>query len=311
MRMSRPVYRFAPSPNGLLHLGHAYSALLNADLAEARGGRLLLRIEDIDLARCRPEFEAAIRQDLAWLGFSWEEPVRRQSEHFDAYSKALGRLVADGIAYPSFMTRAEIAASVAARAARGAPWPRDPDGAPLYPGAEREMSGRERKRLMASGLPYAWRLDMAAALAGAGALFWRESGAGPRGETGSIPADAAAWGDVVLARKDVPASYHLCVTLDDAIQGVTDVVRGHDLFHATSVHRLLQNLLGLPEPAYRHHALVLDTDGRKLSKSRRSTAIAALRDAGETPRSLRARIDLPAIGSAAAEPGLEDGQKRD
>lgn len=285
------VFRFAPSPNGLLHLGHAYSALLNADLAQAAGGRLLLRIEDIDTARSRPEYEAAIYEELRWLGFRWEEPVRRQSEHFALYRAALDELIARGLVYPSFMTRAEIARSVAAKAARGEPWPRDPDGAPIYPGSERTMGEAERNRRIGEGEPYAWRLDMTVAIAQAGAgLSWIER------EGGTIAADPAAWGDAVLARKDVPASYHLCVVVDDAAQEVTEVVRGADLFAATALHRLLQRLLGLEAPAYRHHALILGPDGRKLSKSIGSTGIAALRAGGATPRDIRSMISLPAPG---------------
>src|SRR4051794_478864 len=233
-----PVFRFAPSPNGHLHLGHVLSALLNADMAAASGGRLLLRIEDIDTTRCRPEYEAAIYEDLAWLGFPWEEPVRRQSEHLDDYRAALARLEKMGLLYPAFESRAEIARLVAEREAQGA-WPRDPDGAPLYLGAAKAMSAAERGRRIAAGEPYALRLDMQAALARVGPLTWMESGEGPDGETGPAPADPARWGDVILARKDVPGSYHLSVVVDDAAQGVTDVVRGLDLFHATSVHRLL------------------------------------------------------------------------
>lgn len=281
-----PVFRFAPSPNGYLHLGHALSVLLNAEAARAAGGRLLLRIEDIDVKRCRPEFEAVIYEDLAWLGVTWEQPVRRQSEHFDDYGAALGRLEAMGLVYPSFESRAEIAALVAARE----PWPRDPDGAPLYPGAARSMPVDERARRIAAGEPYALRLDTAKALGHVkGKLTWSESG---DGSTGEIAADPAAWGDVVLARKDTPASYHLAVVVDDALQGVTDIVRGLDLFHATSVHRLLQTLLGLPAPRYRHHRLLLDADGRKLSKSTAATALRELRAQGLTPSDIRSRVGL-------------------
>ena len=286
-----PVYRFAPSPNGYLHLGHALSALLNADMARAAGGRLLLRIEDIDASRCRPEFETAIYEDLTWLGLTWEQPVRRQSEHFDLYRDALGRLDAMGLIYPSFESRAEIAALVAAREAQ-APWPRDPDGAPLYPGDAKTLLPAERARWVASGAPYAMRLDMAAAMTRAGALTWLETGAGPRGETGTFIADPAAWGDVILSRTDAPGSYHLAVTLDDAAQGVTDVVRGSDLFHATSVHRLLQCLLGLPAPRYHHHRLILGADGRKLGKSTQATALRERRAAGATPSDIRKAVGL-------------------
>lgn len=291
--MTVPVYRFAPSPNGELHLGHAYSALLNADLTAAAGGRLLLRIENIDLERCRPEYERAILEDLGWLGLVWEVPVRRQSDHFADYRAALDALIDDGIVYPAFMSRGEARGWIAEREARDGPWPRDPDGVPLYPPADRALSARERRRRIAAGEPYSWRLDMGAALARLrGPLDWREEGHGPAGETGIVVADAAAWGDVVLARRDVPASYMLCVVVDDALQGVTDVVRGRDLFHATSVQRLLQELMGLPAPTYLHHDLVLGDDGRKLSKSRGDTALRALREAGLTARDVRRMVGL-------------------
>ena len=281
-----PVFRFAPSPNGYLHLGHALSALLNAGMAKASGGRLLLRIEDIDTARCRPQFETAIYEDLAWIGLQWETPVRRQSNHWNDYRAALERLDAMGLVYSSFESRAEIARLVAAREARG-PWPRDPDGVSLYPGEAKSMPDAERRRHTESGEPYALRLDMQAALRRAGALTWIETGAGPAGETGTISANALAWGDVILARKETPTSYHLAVVVDDAAQGVTEVVRGRDLFHATSVHRLLQTLLGLPQPRYHHHRLVLDTEGNKLSKTTQSTGLRELRAAGASPAEIR------------------------
>jgi glutamyl-Q tRNA(Asp) synthetase len=286
-----PVFRFAPSPNGYLHLGHAYSALLNFDLARMSGGRLLLRIEDIDTARCRPEFEAAIDEDLGWLGIAWESPVRRQSEHLADYRQALEKLSAQGLIYPSFESRAEIASLVAQREAH-APWPRDPDGAPLYPGTAKLLSPDARAGLIESGVPYALRLDMAAACARCGELGWLERGAGPDGETGAVRARAEAWGDVILARKETPTSYHLAVVVDDALQGVTEVVRGRDLFHATGVHRLLQQLLGLPSPAYRHHGLIPDASGRKLSKSTASTGLRELRAEGATPADIRRLVGL-------------------
>lgn len=287
--MTITTFRFAPSPNGLLHLGHAYSALLNRDLAHAAGGRFLLRIEDIDATRCRPEYEAAIYQDLAWLGLAWEEPVRRQSDQFEAYRSALARLDAMGLTYPSFESRAEIARLVAARE-QEAPWPRDPDGAPLYPGSAWALSPEERGRRVAAGEPYALRLDVKAALARTGPLGWREIG--PDGADTIVAADPAAWGDVVLARKETPTSYHLSVVIDDATQGVTHVVRGSDLFAATSVHRLLQVLLGLSEPVYRHHRLILDAEGRKLAKSTRATGVRELRAAGATPADIRRMVGL-------------------
>ena len=285
-----PVFRFAPSPNGYLHLGHAFSALLNDDLARRAGGRLLLRIEDIDPTRCRREYEEAIDEDLAWLGIAWETPVRRQSEHLADYHAALEKLNAQGLVYPSFESRAEIAKLVAQRQTSGA-WPRDPDGAPLYPGAAKHLSAAERERRIDTGAPYALRLDMAAAIARTGALSWTESGEGPDGESGTIAARPQAWGDVILARKETPTSYHLSVVVDDALQGVTDVVRGEDLFHATSVHRLLQQLLGLPEPGYRHHRLIRDEGGHKLSKSTHATGLRELRAAGAVPADIRRLVE--------------------
>jgi glutamyl-Q tRNA(Asp) synthetase len=286
-----PVFRFAPSPNGYLHVGHALSALLNADRAKAAGGRLLLRIEDIDETRCRPEYEAAIYEDLAWLGIAWEQPVRRQSEHYDDYRAALARLDALGLVYPSFESRAELARLVAERE-RDRPWPRDPDGVPLYSGAAKKLSAAERKRRMEAGDAYALRLDMAAALTRSRRLTWEETGAGPAGETGAIAANPAAWGDVILARKETPTSYHLAVAVDDAAQGVTEVVRGHDLFHATSVHRLLQTLLGLPQPRYHHHRLMLDAGGHKLSKSTAATGLRELRARGASAADIRKTVGL-------------------
>jgi glutamyl-Q tRNA(Asp) synthetase len=287
-----PVFRFAPSPNGYLHLGHAFSALLNFDLARRAGGRFLLRIEDIDAVRCRPEFEAAIYEDLGWLGIAWETPVRRQSDHLAEYRDALETLSSQGLVYPGFESRAEIARLAAEREA-AAPWPRDPDGAPLYPGAARLLSPEQRAQGLQSGTAYALRLDMAAARRRAGDLGWIEAGEGPKGETGPVGARPEAWGDVILARKETPTSYHLSVVVDDALQGVTEVVRGRDLFWSTSVHRLLQALLGLPQPAYRHHDLILDSEGRKLSKSTAATGLRELRAAGVTPAEIRRRIGLP------------------
>jgi glutamyl-Q tRNA(Asp) synthetase len=287
MRTSAPVFRFAPSPNGYLHLGHALSALTDFEMARALGGRFLLRIEDIDATRCRPEFEQAIYQDLAWLGIAWEEPVRRQSEHLDAYRQALAKLEV----YPSFESRAEIARLVAQRDAK-AHWPRDPDGAPLYPGNAKQLSPDERAARIAAGDPYALRLDMNAAIARTGALTWVEIGADPKEEHETLMVQPEAWGDVVLARKDSPTSYHLAVVVDDALQGVTHVVRGQDLLPATSVHRLLQQLLGLPAPMYHHHRLILDAEGHKLSKSTRATALRELRGQGATPADIRRMIGL-------------------
>jgi len=279
------VFRFAPSPNGYLHLGHAYSALLNAQAAEAVGGRLLLRIEDIDPARCRPEFERAIYDDLDWLGLRFAPPIRRQSEHVAEHRAALERLQQMGLIYPSFESRADVARLVAEREEQGEPWPRDPDGAPLYPGTDKMLSPPARQRRIEEGRPYALRLDMSAALARVPQLTWREAGR-------EVLADPAAWGDVVLERKDAPVGYHLAVTMDDAAQGVTHVVRGLDLYHATSIHRLLQALLGLPEPAYHHHRLILDEAGDKLSKSTQATGLRELRAAGKTRAGIYAMVGL-------------------
>ena len=289
--MPPPVFRFAPSPNGYLHLGHACSALRNFDLAQQTGGRFLLRIEDIDPTRCKPEFETAIYQDLDWLGIAWEEPVRRQSDHLADYRAAVEELSTRGLLYPGFESRAEIAKLVAEREA-DAPWPRDPDGAPHYPGTARSLSPEARARRLQSGAPYALRLDMAAARARAGELTWIENGEGPGGETGTVAAGPGAWGDIVLARKETPTSYHLAVAIDDALQGVTEVVRGQDLFWSTSVHRLLQALLGLSRPVYRHHRLILDDAGRKLSKSSKATGLRELRAEGATPGEIRRLVGL-------------------
>jgi glutamyl-Q tRNA(Asp) synthetase len=274
------VTRFAPSPTGLLHLGHAGSALL-AWQAARPGGRFLLRIEDIDRTRCREEYIAAAERDLAWLGLDWERPVRRQSQHFDDYRAALDRLDAQGLLYPCFCTRADIAAEIA----RSPSAPHGPDGA-LYPGLCRNLAPAERTRRIDAGAPYALRLDVARALARTGPLPWHDLDRGPQ------TAAPEVLGDVVLARKEMPASYHLAVTVDDTLQGVTLVTRGTDLFHATHVHRLLQALLGLPVPLWRHHRLLTDAAGRRLAKRDRALTLAALRDAGRTPAEVRAMATL-------------------
>ncbi len=287
-----PVFRFAPSPNGLLHEGHALSALLNHDAARAAGGRMLLRIEDIDAARARPEFEAAIFEDLAWLGIDWPQPVMRQSERFAIYRRSVDRLLARGLLYPATMSRSVIRRRIAEIERAGRPWPRDPDGAPHYPGTERQWSGARRRAAMTGGDPYALRLDMARALAEVGRLTWTERNPFDPGDARTIAANPAAWGDVVLARRDAPASYHLCVCIDDAGQAVTHVVRGLDLEPATGIHRLVQALLGLPAPVYWHHRLIRDETGAKLSKSAGGHAIRALRDAGLSTDDVRRRVDL-------------------
>jgi glutamyl-Q tRNA(Asp) synthetase len=283
--MSRPTLRFAPSPNGYLHLGHAYSALVNQAMAEDLGGALRLRIEDIDPERSRAHFETAIREDLAWLGLRWEEPVRRQSEHIGVHAGALARLQAEGLVYPCFCTRGEVRSALAAK---GEGWPADPDGTPLYPHLCKGLGHHERDRLVAIGAPHAWRLDMDAALARVPPLGWTEIG--DDGQSSAIRASPAAWGDAVLARRDVPTSYHLSVVMDDAAEGVTHVVRGRDLFYATALHRLLQALLGLPAPLYRHHRLIRDEAGRKLSKSAGSPSLRDLRESGATPGAIRGQL---------------------
>ena len=280
-----PVLRFAPSPNGYLHLGHAYSALFNDRLARELGGRLILRIEDIDPQRSRREFEAAILEDLEWLGVTWEEPVRRQSEHFADYELALERLNEMGLLYPCFCTRTDIANAVSSLH----DWPLDPDGSPLYPGTCKRLSAEDRARRTGSGLHAGLRLDMSAALALAkDRIGWSEYGEASKPR--DVTAEPALWGDVLLARKDVPTSYHLAVVVDDALQGVTDVARGMDLFSATSLHRLLQNLLDLPAPNYRHHRLIEDDEGAKLSKSQRSPALRELRAQGVSAAQVRRRL---------------------
>jgi glutamyl-Q tRNA(Asp) synthetase len=282
------VTRFAPSPTGYLHLGHAFAAITAHEAAARAGGRFLLRFEDSDAARCRPEFEAAILEDLAWLGLVWERPVLRQSERFAAYRAALDRLTGRGLLYPCFCTRSDIAAEIA----RSAEAPHGPEG-PHYPGTCRSLSETERRARLDSGAPYALRLDVAKAAAQAGALSFEEQGRGPNGEHGLIAADPLLFGDIVIARKDVPASYHLAVVVDDAHQGVTLVTRGNDLFAATHVQRLLQALLGLPAPAYAHHRLILDAQGRKFSKRDRAATLKSLRESGTTPAQIREQLGLP------------------
>jgi glutamyl-Q tRNA(Asp) synthetase len=287
--------RFAPSPNGELHVGHAYSAVFSERWARARGGRFLLRIEDIDFTRAREAFVEGILRDLKWLGLSWEEPVRRQSRHMEEYRDRLSQLREMGLVYPCFCSRREIHEEVKRR---GASWPRDPEGRPLYPGTCRDMDAGERRERLERGEPHAWRLDMAAAAALAeriagGGLSWREEGAGPAGETGEVRCDPRVWGDVIVGRKDIGVSYHLAVVHDDALQEVTHVTRGQDLFHATAVHRLLQVLFGLPAPVYVHHRLITDADGRKLSKRFRDRSLRSLREEGVSPAALLEALGLP------------------
>jgi len=292
-----PITRFAPSPNGWLHLGHAFSAIFASETAKALGGKFLLRIEDIDVGRCRPEYVQGIFDDLMWLGLTWEQPVRRQSEHFATYDAGLKKLRDMGLCYPCFATRKEISDAIEASGIGHARWPLDPDGAPLYPGLYKDLAPAELNRLMWEGRSYAWRLDMEKALALAeekhgGLITFREDGEGPRGQKGKLPIKPMLFGDVILARKDVPTSYHLAVTLDDAPQNVTVVTRGQDLFPATYIHRLLQVLLDLPEPAYRHHGLIRDETGRRLSKSANDQGLRELRLGGATPADIRRRIGI-------------------
>jgi len=267
------VTRFAPSPTGRLHLGHAWSALRAHDFARERGGRFLLRIEDIDPGRTRPEFIAGIFEDLAWLGLAWDGEVVRQSQRLPRYAGALDTLRRQGLVYPCFCTRSAIAAEIAASAAA----PHGPDGS-HYPGTCRRLSDAERAGRLVKE-PHAWRLDVARACALAGPLCWRNDGE-------EVRAEPERFGDMVLARKDAPTSYHLAVTVDDAAQGITDVVRGRDLFASTHVHRLLQALLGLPTPAYHHHPLLTDREGRRLAKRSGAPTIADLRAAGADPAEL-------------------------
>lgn len=275
----QPVFRFAPSPNGRLHLGHAYSALLNATLAQKMGGRFLVRMEDIDITRCTPELAEECLNDLAWLGLTWEKPIRTQSEHWDDYAAALEELDHRGLLYPCFCSRKDVASISTAK---------DPDGAPIYPGTCHTLSEEEANARIAKGEQHAWRINMEAAL---------KAKPGPHhytrftldGNEEQITVNPARWGDAILARKETPTSYHLSVVVDDAFQGITHIVRGNDLEAATDIHVLLQKLLRLPTPRYHHHALIT-LDGDKLSKSKGSESLADVRARGVTPQEIRARL---------------------
>ncbi|MCZ8375110.1 MAG: tRNA glutamyl-Q(34) synthetase GluQRS [Beijerinckiaceae bacterium] len=305
-----PVFRFAPSPNGHLHLGHACSALLNDELARRTGGRFLVRIEDIDTTRCREDLVEACLEDLAWLGLAWEQPVLRQSTRFPAYRAVAERLEAEGLLYPCFCTRGEMIRATGPLAAR------DPDGATLYPGTCRRLDLAEQARRREAGEPFALRLDMAKALT----RFpvppgWTEGGFPGTGPARHLPADPAIWGDCVLIRKEIPASYHLAVVLDDALQGVTHVVRGQDLFAATAIHRLIQQILGLPAPVYWHHPLIAGPDGKKLSKSLASKPLRQYRAEGGSPAEIRALAGIDRLldeghGHRDGEGHRDDGQQR-
>lgn len=284
------VTRFAPSPSGYLHLGHAYSALFGFEAARVSGGRFLLRIEDIDQQRSRPEFEHGIYEDLRWLGIEWDGKVRRQSEHLDVYRATLDELRRLGVVYPCFCSRRQIRLEVeqAGRAPHG------PSGEPHYPGICRDLDPAEGARRIRNGEPYALRLDVAKGLAMTGPLTWEDCRAG------IVAADPLSLGDVVLARKDVPTSYHLAVTIDDHLQGITLVTRGEDLFHATHMHRLLQALLGLRTPRYYHHNLIADSSGQRLAKRNRAITLRHLRDCRRTPDDVWRMIGLSAEANPKA-----------
>jgi glutamyl-Q tRNA(Asp) synthetase len=279
--MPSPILRFAPSPNGLLHLGHAYSALFTSLWAEALGGRFLLRIEDIDITRSKPEFTVAIFTDLAWLGLAWEEPVMRQSDRFAVYAAAADRLKLRDLLYPCFCSRAELAAHASGT---------DPDGAPLYPGTCRHLSPGEARRRLEQGAEANWRLKTDDAVALTGVLTYSVAGPTPADRPQIRYARPERWGDVVLQRKGTPTSYHLSVVVDDEAQGVTHVTRGRDMEPSTDIHVLLQMLLGLSSPIYTFHKLILDTEGKKLSKSKGSTSLRSLREAGKTAAEIRREL---------------------
>jgi len=294
MNETSPILtRFAPSPTGLLHVGHAYAALFAQKIARDHGGKMLLRIEDIDVGRCRPEFEEAIFEDLAWLGLSWDTPVRRQSEHMADYQAALDVLMDMGVLYPCFCTRKEILHEI--ETAQGAPHltTHGPDG-PIYPGTCRKLSEDERIAKIKSGTPFALRLDMDLAMDGTGALVWTDL------DKGEVTATPEIFGDVVLARKDTPTSYHLSVTVDDHDQGIRIVTRGMDLFPATHIHRLLQALLKLDTPLYHHHNLILQPDGQRLAKRNKAETLQKLRECGCNPCDIGRSVSL-AVQSAFDE----------
>ncbi len=273
------VTRFAPSPSGLLHLGHALAAHVAWEAAQSDGGTFLLRIEDIDVTRCKPEYETMLKEDLRWLGFTWPEPVRRQTEHLGAYAAALERLKERGLVYPCFCTRAMLQRELAGVLNA----PHGPEG-PLYPGTCRSLSAGEREDRLDAGEAPSWRLDTGHAAKEAGPLTWRDR------NHGSFTAAPELLGDVILARKGIATSYHLSVVVDDAAQGVTLVTRGEDLLPCTHIHRLLQALLCLPVPGWAHHRLMLDDEGRRLAKRHDALSLRALREAGRTPGGIRAMI---------------------
>lgn len=287
-RTVSPIFRFAPSPNGHLHLGHAYSALLNARMASAHHGKLLLRIEDIDTARSKPQLIKTILDDMAWLEIPFEPDIRYQSEHFALYAQAAEKLTEQGLLYPCFCTRSD--------SAKNATDPKDPDGAPRYAQTCKHLSKGEIAQRQAKDEPHSWRLDSAAASALTGQLYWQEIGQEMESESSdtgtTIEANLAQWGDIILIRKDTPTSYHLAVTLCDAAQKITHIVRGKDLYHATAIHRTLQVLLGLPEPLYCHHKLITDEAMNKLSKSKKSPSLKSLRAQGWTRNDILKQLNL-------------------
>lgn len=292
-QQTKPIFRFAPSPTGELHLGHAFSALENLRLARAMGGKMLLRIEDIDQSRCRPAYETAMLRELEWLGFEWDEAPLRQSDHLDIYRDAIDALLNENLAYPAFLSRKQARLTIDQwETKNGRNWPRDPDGSPHYPGKAQNDAQISRDEP-------ALRLDIKAALAYLSGskrekwqAAWQEGGLGPEGQTGTISADPGVWGDFLLSSKDRPASYHLASVIDDARQNISHVVRGVDLFWSSSAHCLLQEIFGFKTPFYHHHGLVLDDDGKKLAKSRNSTSLYALRQSGMTPRDIRRMIGI-------------------
>lgn len=296
--MSQPILRFAPSPNGRLHLGHAFSALLNQQMARELDAKLLLRIEDTDLTRCTPVLEQRMLEDLEWLGINWDEAPIRQSDNIITYENIIDTLSDEELVYPAFMSRSQIKVAIGKEEENGNKWPTDPDGSPLYPNYDRKISQDERESRIEGGDAYALRLDMKKALefinngSSHKELKWFENCEGPNQEFGEIIADPALWGDIILSRKDTPASYHLACVTDDAMQGISHVVRGRDLFWSTSVHLLLQQLLGFPTPQYHHHDLILDENNNKLSKSNNDTSIAQLRDTGATALDIKKMIGL-------------------
>ncbi len=288
--MNQPVFRFAPSPNGHLHLGHAYSALLNQKIARESGGKLLLRIEDIDTTRCTPELESQMLQDLEWIGFEWDETPRRQSQHFGEYRDYLEKLDKMDLIYPATMSRSEIKKFITSYEDQDKSWPRDPDGSPIYPGKERDFDTQSREEILQSAQPYALRFNTQKALKTySERLSWQETNGL---KTEQVFAHPNNWGDVILARKDTPTSYHLCCVIDDAIQDITNVVRGKDLYEATSIHVLLQKILVLPAPLYHHHKLIVDDKNQKLSKSKKHKSLKELRASGFTANDVLELLNL-------------------